>query len=197
MAPQFMMTWWVMLDDVVERPRYRGVMCWMMGVSSAMSLWVVLDDLVEHSRCRSGSCWMRAGGNAGTVVCNSAFLHTARPKTAAPCAIPRFYTPRDPKTSFGVQFHVFAHRKAQNRRSVCNSTFFYTPQDPKTSFGVQFRLFAHRKAGRPTAIGHPAGLPQARNAVFNGFQPLHRRRTPFPHVCKIQKRFSEANLSRK
>ena len=163
MAPQFMMTWWGVLDDLVERPRYRGVMCWMMGVSSAMSLWVVLDDLVEHSRCRSGSCWMRAGGNAGTVVCNSAFLHTARPKTAAPCAIPRFYTPRD----------------------------------PKTSFGVQFRLFAHRKAGRPTAIGHPAGLPQARNAVSNGFQPLHRRRTPFPHVCKIQKRFSEANLSRK
>ena len=44
MAPQFMMTWWVMLDDVVERPRYRGVMCWMMGVPFAMSLWVVLDD---------------------------------------------------------------------------------------------------------------------------------------------------------
>ena len=163
MAPQFMMSLWVVLDDLVERPRYRGVMCWMMGVSFAMSLWGVLDDVVEHSRCRSGSCWMRAGGNAGTVVCNSAFLHTARLKTAAPCAIPRFYTPRD----------------------------------PKTSFGVQFRLFAHRKAGRPTAIGHPAGLPQARNAVFNGFQPLHRRRTPFSHVCKIQKRFSEANLSRK
>ena len=110
MAPQFMMTWWGVLDDLVERPRYRGVMCWMMGVSSAMSLWVVLDDLVEHSRCRSGSCWMRAGGNAGTVVCNSAFLHTARLKTAAPCAIPRFFT----------------HRKTRKRRSVCNSAFLHT-----------------------------------------------------------------------
>ena len=79
MAPQFMMTWWGVLDDLVERPRYRGVMCWMMGVPSAMSLWVVLDDVVEHSRCRSESCWMGAGGNAGTVVCNSPFLHTARP----------------------------------------------------------------------------------------------------------------------
>ena len=44
MAPQFMMSLWVVLDDLVERPRYRGVMCWMMGVSFAMSLWVVLDD---------------------------------------------------------------------------------------------------------------------------------------------------------
>ena len=48
-------------------------------MSFAMSLWGVLDDVVEHSRCRSESCGMRAGGNAGTVVCNSAFLHTARP----------------------------------------------------------------------------------------------------------------------
>ena len=53
----------------------------------------------------------------------------------------------------GVQFGLFAHRKAQNRRPVCNSTFFYTPQDPKTSFGVQFRLFAHRKASRANTIG--------------------------------------------
>ena len=75
-----------------------------------MSLWIVLDDLVEHSRCRSEPCGMRAGGNAGTVVCNSAFLHTARLKTAAPCAIPRFFT----------------HRKTRKRRSVCNSAFLHT-----------------------------------------------------------------------
>ena len=164
MAPQFMMTWWGVLDDLVERPRYRGVMCWMMGVPSAMSLWVVLDDLVEHSRCRSGSCWMRAGGNAGTVVCNSAFLHTARPKTAAPCAIPRFYTPRDPKTSFGVQFHVFAHRKAQNRRPVCNSTFLHTAR-PENVVRCAIPPFCTPQGRSPDgdwASGRPSTGPKCR-----------------------------------
>jgi hypothetical protein len=104
MAPQFMMTWWVMLDDLVERPRYRGVMCWMMGVPFAMSLWVELDDVVEHSRCRSGSCWMRAGGNAGTVVCNSPFLHTARPVARRRLGIRQAF--RRPEMPFSTAFSL-------------------------------------------------------------------------------------------
>ena len=104
MAAQFMMTWWVVLDDLVERPRYRGVMCWMMGVSFAMSLWAELDDVVEHSRCRSGSCGMRAGGNAGTVVCNSAFLHTARPVTRRRLGIRQAF--RRPEMPFSTAFSL-------------------------------------------------------------------------------------------
>ncbi len=34
------------------------------------------------------------------------------------CAIPRFYTPQDPKTSFGVQFRVFAHRQAGRMTAI-------------------------------------------------------------------------------
>ena len=110
------MTWWVVLDDVVERPRYHGVMCWVMGVPFAMSLWGVLDDLVERPRYRGVMCWMMG-------VSFAMSLWVVLDESRRECR------------NRGVQFRLFAHRKTSRantigiRREVGTERHFSAAQD--------------------------------------------------------------------
>ena len=127
------MTWWVVLDDVVERPRYHGVMCWVMGVPFAMSLWGVLDE--SRRECRNRGVQFRLFAHRKTsrantigirlevrterhflaaqdnfrrrqerMVCNSAFLHTARPVTRRRLGIRQAF--RRPEMPFSTAFSL-------------------------------------------------------------------------------------------
>jgi hypothetical protein len=46
------------------------------------------------------------------------------------CAIPRFYTPQDPKPSFRVQFRLFAHRETGRMTAIGIRQAFRRPEMP-------------------------------------------------------------------
>jgi hypothetical protein len=91
-----------------------------------------LCDPKSRHGVRFGASAHRGSRNPVTV-CDSGFLHTARPETPSRCAIRPFCTPRFPKPRHGVRFAHFAHRTTRNPVTVCDSPILHTARPRPTA----------------------------------------------------------------